>query len=69
MGAVRMAVKADSPPASAQLSADIRAAGMAAILAASGFAAAQRIARPKRLYLRKAASSTTAIGPKISMPE
>lgn len=68
VGCVRIAVIADNPPESAHARADIRAAGMAAMRAASGLAAEERIARPYLLYLRNAASPSTARGANTIMP-
>src|SRR2546423_5064709 len=69
VGAVRIAVNADSAPAIAQLSDDIRLAKMPDIRAASGLAAAARIASPNRLRLRNSAIARTTSGDRNNIPE
>ena len=69
VGCVRIAVNADNAPAIAHASDDIRPAKMPAIRAASGFAAAARIASPNRLRLRNNAIASTARGERKSMPQ
>src|SRR5204862_7333057 len=68
VGCVTIAVNADSAPAIAHDSDDIRPAKMPAIRAASGLAAAARIARPKRLRLRNNAIANTMMGESSSIP-
>ena len=63
------AVNAESAPAMAQASDDIRLAKMPDMRAASGLAAAARIASPNRLRLKKIAMAMTTRGDRISMPE
>src|SRR5438477_8344638 len=69
VGAVRMAVNADSAPAMAQASDDIREENTPDIRAVSGAAAAARRARPYRLRRRNTAIAMTKIGPRISIAE
>src|SRR5438067_1574912 len=69
VGAVRMAVNADSAPARAHASDDIRDANTPDIRAVSGAAAAARRASPYRLPRRKMASAITMAGPRISIAE
>src|SRR5437764_9426984 len=69
VGAVRMAVNADSAPAIPHASDDIRLAKMPDMRAASGLAAAARIARPYRDLMRKRASASTNTGDRNNMPE
>src|SRR4051812_23141893 len=67
VGKVRIAVNADSAPAMAHASIDIRLAKMPDIRAASGLAAAARIPSPARLRLRKTAMASTTIGDRKSI--
>src|SRR5213592_1591702 len=69
VGAVRIAVNPDNAPAIAHASEDMRLAKTPDMRAASGFAAAARIASPNLLRLRKNAMAMTAIGDRISIPE
>ena len=67
-GATRIAVNVESAPPIAHASVDMRDANTPAMRAASGFAAALRSARPKRLRRRNTASPTTSSGAKNSIP-
>src|SRR4051812_32727926 len=67
-GSTRMAVNADTIPARAHASDDMRPAKMPAMRAASGLADAARMPRPKRLRRRNTARAMTTMGPNTSMP-
>src|SRR5438552_16338855 len=69
VGCVRIAVKAESAPASAHASDDIRDANTPAIRAVSGAADAARNARPYLLRRRNTTRATTMTGPRKSIPE
>src|SRR5581483_6774538 len=69
VGAVRIALKADSAPAIAHARDDMRLAKTPDMRAASGFAAAARMASPNLLRFRKSAMAITKIGERISIPE
>src|SRR5689334_7010396 len=68
-GNTRIAVNVDSAPARAHASDDIRAAKMPAIRAASGLAAAERMATPYFVHRKKPTTAPTTTGAKNNMPE
>ena len=69
VGAVRIALNAESAPAMAHASEDMRLANTPDMRAASGFAAAARMPRPNLLRFRNSAIAMTATGDRISIPE
>src|SRR3954452_3664380 len=69
VGRTRIAVKAETLPAMAQASVDIRPANTPAMRAASGLAADARMARPARLLRRNHTRAATTIGVRNSIAE